>query len=148
MDNDLDILNKELKERAVEIEEQLRKSYTQEEWYNYLKIKNEFVNNSNLLKKKNSLSRPNKQEIAKQNLEEIEAYNSCLSIIKDTIGIKCKHCGSFNILPYYYGTLYPSIIDSKTIQLDKNYKYGGLEKNGNSKSYYCKKCNRDFQLFW
>ena len=45
MDNELDLLNKEVKERVIELEEQMRKHYTEEEWFNYLTIKNEFEKN-------------------------------------------------------------------------------------------------------
>lgn len=148
MDNELDLLNKEVKERVIELEEQMRKHYTEEEWFNYLTIKNEFEKNSNILKKlKDNFKKNNEEETRKQYLEEIEAYNSCLSTIKNTVGIRCKHCGSYKVIPYYYGILYPSIIESKYIKIDKDYKYGGSEKTEDDKSYYCNDCNKDFNIY-
>ncbi len=80
-------------------------------------------------------------------MEEIRAYNHCLQSIKNSRGIKCKYCCSHNVIPYYYGLLYPSIIDSKNISLDQDFKYGGLKKANNIDVYYCKDCKKDFNLF-
>lgn len=117
----------------------------QEEAKNRLEIITQKLSTSNI-----NLSM-NKNKAFKENpnsfTEEIRSYNHCSQLIKNSRGIKCKYCGSYNIIPYYYGILYPSIIDSKKISLDQDFKYDGLKKANNIDVYYCKDCKRDFPLF-
>lgn len=52
----------------------------------------------------------------------------------------CKH---ENMKPYYYGPLYPDIIDQ--VSLGAMY-YGGMNKYSDSPDYFCRSCLDDIYL--
>ena len=132
---DLEELKEEARNRVQEIENEIRIKLTPDEYLSYLIESNKTGIFSELIDiiKSNSININDK-------VQEKIAYNNLLNVISKKEN--CPFCNSKDTIPYYYGVLYPDMIDG-TIKIDINYLYGGMENSENN--YHCNKCNSNFK---
>ena len=104
MNIDLEELKEEAKNRVQEIENEIRIKLTPDEYLSYLIESNKTGIFSELIDKikSNSININDKEQ------EKI-AYNNLLNVINKKKN--CPFCNSEDTIPYYYGVLYPDMIE-------------------------------------